>query len=178
MNEIWKPVVGYEGLYEVSSLGRVKSLPKSSWNSKCIANRKERIRKMASTQANGYYQKIFVKQSIKSTIYIHRIVAMAFIHNPEHKPFVNHINGIKTDNRVENLEWVTSSENILHAISIGLQKVRIGKDHSMAKFTESEILKIRERYKSGESSWKIFKDIGGSYTNIKDIISKRTWSHI
>lgn len=106
--EIWKDVVGYEGLYEVSNLGRIR--------------RDGRIKK-PYVDHGGYLTVWLSKHSEQKCLKIHRIVAMAFIPNHKNKATVNHINGVKTDNRVENLEWATHSENIIHANETGLRKV-------------------------------------------------------
>lgn len=114
------PVIGYEGYYEVNRIGQVKSLARFVKNGNRYIFRKERILK--SIMGNcGYYVVVLCKNSIKKPHTIHRIIAITFIPNPENKPQVNHINGIKSDNSINNLEWCTSSENSKHAHDTGLQ---------------------------------------------------------
>ena len=109
-NEIWVNIEGfYSGRYKISSNGNLKRTLKTE------AEVKIRINK------DGYYQTVFCKNRNKKTVLIHRVVAQAFVPNPDNKPEVNHINGVKTDNRVENLEWCTSSENLKHAYRTGLK---------------------------------------------------------
>ena len=100
--EIWKDVKGYEGIYLISNIGRVKRID-------CKNTQKERILK--NCKCNGYYGVSLSKNGAKSLELIHRLVAEAFIPNPENKPCIDHINTIKSDNRVENLRWVTYKEN-------------------------------------------------------------------
>ena len=108
-NEVWKDIDWYEWLYQVSNLGRVKS----NWF-------KWRI--LRDTTEKWYQMFRFCKNWKQQNVVTHRLVAQAFIPNPENKPEVNHINWIKRDKRLENLEWCTRSENFLHAFRIGLKK--------------------------------------------------------
>lgn len=126
MEEVWKDIEGYEGLYQVSNLGRVKSLERivcqGKQGQRIIP---EKIRKSKHT-ADGYLEMALCKDCKRKFIRTHRLVAFAFCENPQNKTEVNHIDGNKLNNRADNLEWVTSSENQIHAYKIGLQKVSGG----------------------------------------------------
>ena len=124
--EIWKDIKGLEGRYQISSLGKVRSLPKS-----IILNGREifypeRILKPIDAKgktSNGYVRvKLGTGRGKRRALSIHRLVAMHFIPNPNNLPQVNHINGNKHDNRVENLEWCTAQQNTQHALMNGLKK--------------------------------------------------------
>ncbi len=104
-NEIWKPVVGYEGLYEVSNLWNIRSLIKN-------------INRKMSSDKNWYKSISLYKESLWRTFKAHRIVAITFIPNPENKPQVNHKDGNKNNNSVNNLEWNTGSENQQHRFKV------------------------------------------------------------
>ncbi len=119
MKEAWKQIEGYEGLYEVSNLGRVKSLPKPK-----SLNRRKGELIMSHGIGAGYPFIILCKNGKVKNIRIHRLVAKAFIPNLDNKPQVNHINCVKHDNKVENLEWTTQQENITHAIANGIFPIR------------------------------------------------------
>lgn len=115
--EIWKDIPGYEGLYQVSNLGKVRSLDRIV----AVQNGFTRVSKGKEIKPNksrSYYTVCLSRKNKKMCILLHRIVAYVFIPNPEGKRTVNHINGDKGDNRVENLEWNTHSENITHAFRV------------------------------------------------------------
>ena len=119
MKEIWKDVEGYEGLYQVSNLGNVKSL---SFGARNI--RKSNVHKLLKLSPTncGYYKVQLYKNGKAKMMYVHRLVATAFIPNPEEKPQINHIDGNKANNASFNLEWASCSENQRHAISTGLRE--------------------------------------------------------
>ena len=149
MDEIWKPVVGYEGLYEVSNLGRVKSLPKRGYKSGGIL--KQRCK-------DDYMDVRVSKNNKKHTLSVHRAVAEAFIPNPDNKLVVNHIDGNKSNNCVNNLEWNTYSENSKHAICTGL----VDKEFLVNHMNEIRMKSI------AKTSKKIKRDDGKTYNSIAD----------
>ena len=102
--EIWKDVLGYEGKYEVSTLGNVR--------------RNGKLLKQLTNRQRGDYKLVGLCGKKHR---VHRLVGQSFIDNPNNKPEINHINGLKWDNRVENLEWVTKKENVVHSVEIGLK---------------------------------------------------------
>jgi hypothetical protein len=111
MKEIWKDVLGYEGIYQVSNLGNVKSLKfnKQKILSKCL-------------NPNGYYTVTLSKKGQTKNMLVHRLVCISFIENEDNKPQVNHIDYDKKNNNVDNLEWVTQEENNNHYLSYGFEK--------------------------------------------------------
>ena len=112
IKEIWKDIEGYENLYQVSNLGRVKSLPKKVINpkgGKCGFTDCKIL--SPGLTKNGYLRVQLYKNKKPKMHYVHKLVAITFIPNPKNKEYVDHINTIKTDNRVENLCWVTREEN-------------------------------------------------------------------
>ena len=146
--ELWKPIENYEGVYQVSSKGRVKSLSRAvkylRANGKVVYVTTEDKIRVVSYDKDGYPQLILVDNSgARACWRVHKLVALAFIDNPSNLPQVNHIDGCKTNNAVENLEWVTSKENSIHAHKTGLAKNAEGAESSSAKFTWEEIRYIR-----------------------------------
>ena len=118
MEEIWKDIKGYEGRYQISNFGRVKSLIYPKEKIMNIYNFRR-----DGEKGKGYWRVRLIKNSSYKYFFVHRLVAEAFIPNPNNYATVNHINGIKTDNRIDNLEWCSLKENIQKAWETGLYKV-------------------------------------------------------
>ena len=147
-----------------------------------FSNKSGGIKKMKPQNHKDGYLMIGVwNNNQRKGIYVHRLVAQIFIPNPDSKPEVNHKNGIKNDNRVENLEWVTNKENVDHAILNGLNNC-IGEKHGMAKLTEEKVLQIRQLYSQRKynktNQTKLAEMYGMTQTQISYIINKKTWKHI
>lgn len=163
-NKEWNDVVRYEGLYKVNSCGKITN--------KNLRILNDRIKK-------GYNTCRLFKDGTYKENLVHRLVAQAFIPNPENKPQVNHINGIKSDNRVENLEWCTISENTSHAHKKGLIKKRYGVLNNFTILSEKQVLEIRNYPKlSPEKKKEIAITYGVSYNTISDILARRRWKHL
>jgi len=140
MEEIWKDIKGYEGYYQISNRGRVKSLARKTKYQNTTRELKEKI-KSTFISTNGYERVELSKDNSNKKYNIHRLVAEAFITKIEGKEFVNHINGIKTDNGVENLEWCSQSENELHAYRTGLAKNSEKQRNAVSKYAKENRVK-------------------------------------
>lgn len=158
------PILGIN--YRVSQLGRVQN----TTTGKLV---------FGATNGSGYrtISAKIIKENRGTVFMIHRLVAIAFIPNPENKPQVNHLDGNKQNNRVENLAWATASENVAHSHKIGL--CRVGERHYKAKLTEADVLEIRRRYYAGEASQNaIAHELGMDSSTISDLVQGKTWKHL
>ena len=147
--EVWKDIIGYEGYYQVSDHGRVRSLDREVPLGKSTKKIKGKIRKQIVHKL-GYPMLNLSKNKEMKGYLVHRLVALHFVDNVNGHPEINHINGIKDDNRATNLEWCTRDQNLEHARNTGLTKQN-GTDSSLAKLTKDEVLKIREIYEKDSS---------------------------
>ncbi len=163
----WRDVVGYEGLYSVSDRGDI------------FSHKTNKLR-MLSVDKDGYLKIALSKDAHVTHFMVSRVVLFAFVGDPFNKAECNHINGIKADNRVGNLEWVTRSENELHAYKTKLFEAPKGSNHWAAKFSESDVKKIRNLVSTGKRGivTELAKQYGVSHQAISDLSKKRRWRHV
>ncbi|MDP2692966.1 MAG: NUMOD4 domain-containing protein [bacterium] len=174
-NEIWKDVIGYEGLYQVSKNSSVRSLDRKMFNHKNIIKGKLLKQRL---DRYGYYTVAFYKDGKRKGLLVHRLVAQNFIQNPQNLPCVNHIDGNKKNNYKENLEWVTPRDNSRHAIRMGLTNP-MGSSNPNASFTEGEVIELRKIYGIGKISIaKIAKAYGKHPGYLRDVIVGKCWKNL
>ena len=165
-NERWKDIPKYEGLYQASDLGNIRSI---------------KFGKVITMKLNlswGYFKVNLYQHGKVACIRVHRLVAITFHENQQGKPQVNHINGIKTDNRAENLEWCTRSENQKHAFKNELQKSLVGVKNPMSKLNDLQVRQIMLLRRSGLSLASISKKYNISFQHVSRIVNRSAWSHL
>lgn len=176
--EIWKDIKGFENHYQISDCGRVKSLARTVSRSNGRELPLPERTLVAANDGAGYP---FVGLSMYhklTQIKVHTLVAKHFIPNPENKPQVNHIDGNKLNNNASNLEWVTSQENVIHAMEIGLSRKQKGENNMKNILTEKEVVAIRQIDFTKITQARVAKIYGVYYTCINKIIHRKTWIHI
>ena len=169
--EVWRDIPEYDGLYQASDYGRIRTI--SGKASEC---RGGNFVMKPFVDDCGYLRIALYKEGKYRKFKVHRLVAFAFVPNPDNLPEVNHINGLKTDNRPCNLEWMTRRDNSLHAIKYGLQG--IGEKSPRAKMTEKQVLDIRADYMSGISFTEILSKYNTPYHATYKVITNKNWKHL
>lgn len=169
----WRKIAGFDGDYLVSNTGLVRSV------------KQERRRKLKryfimrpAINSGGYWSCALCKNGISSTHSVHQLVGKAFISNPENKHDINHKDGVKTNNHVDNLEWNTRSENLSHAYDTALRIRPHGLSNGRCKLSEDQVRTIRVRAETGESPAKIGKDFNVTHTTVRNIRKRKIWSHL
>lgn len=160
--ETWKK--SYLDNYEVSSLGNVRHI-------------KRKVLLNTNFKSSPYPRVTAFNNGKYGSYLVHRLVAIAFIDNPKNKKFVNHKNGIKIDNRVENLEWVTRQENEYHAFNTGL-KNSSGSNNSMSKLDEKKVKYIKEKCTDSKQVHVLAKKFKVHRVTIQRIINGKIWNHV
>lgn len=174
MDEIWKPIKGYEGLYEVSNLGRVKRLPYKTVG-RTIGRRKEFIRHSnggvlkGTICKNGYWRVTLTKNAKNRYYHIHRLVATAFIPNPNNFPFINHRDQIRTNNLVDNLEWCTCKYN--NSYGDAIERARVTRN-AKNDYPVKMLSKTGEYIKTFPSIRDAAKEFGVAWETIRRAIRK------
>ena len=164
--EVWRDIKGYEGRYQVSSEGRVKTVERFKSDGR---HQREGIR-ISEIDQKGYEFVLLFDGIGYHRFSVHVLVAKAFIPNIYNKPQVNHIDGNKLNNKVDNLEWCTASENQLHALRMGLARPRRGESHSSAKLSDADVIQIRDLRKRGYKLRELAERFGVCETHISRIV--------
>lgn len=170
MKEVWKSIKGYPN-YEISNLGRIKRLPHYY--------RKQTLIMKQQPGTFKYYRVQLSRDGKLKKFLVSRLVALHFLKNPKNLPEVNHKNGDKSNNKVSNLEWCTTSENILHAFRTGLKYMTRGEKCSWSKLTKEQVLDIRLRWKLKMYNMREIADhFKINKTTVWKIIHRKIWRHI
>ena len=160
-------MLGFKGVLEINTIGEIKSLARSGTPEKILKS---------SVGTRGYLRvsfRVFGKQYTKN---VHRLLAENFIENPDNLPCVNHIDGNKLNNSIENLEWCSYSHNVKHAYDNGLATPYLGSKGT--GLTTNDVLRIVELKSKGETLRKIANDFNVSQGCVSDIVTGRTWSRV
>ena len=178
--ETYKPITDYEGLYEISDHGNVKRV--APWKDNWGKIRQPNPNPMKPGCAAGYAQVQLAKDGIKKSRYVHRLVAIAFI-GPCPKGYeVNHRNGQKSDNHVDNLEYVPHRTNLRHAIDVLGRKPgnfsMVGVLHHNSFLTEEQVIEMRTLFDGGMPVFKIAKRFNVSHSTTTNIVKRKTWKHL
>lgn len=177
--EIWKDITGYKSLYQVSNLGRVRRLTrKVKHKNGHLYLVRGRVLKLMRTSL-GYDLVMVHKNNVSKRFSVHRLVLMTFCPNSNKKLVGNHLNGIRYDNRLVNLEWCTPSENVLHSYKSGRKIGKRGESSHLSRLTTEIVLKIIETYKSGLYSQQEVADMFGiKQPTVQNICSGKRWGHL
>jgi len=177
--EVFASVIGYDGFYEVSNLGNVRSLDRKLYRSrtKSYSNLKGRILK-SGDNPSGYPTVKLCSYGTGSTKKIHRLVAEAWCIQEEGQVEVNHIDGNKNNNAASNLEWCTKSENIQHAYDTGLKVAIKGEDCVRSILNKEIVTKIRNSFDGGDSIATISLNLELTKSTIRNVVTGRSWAHL
>ncbi len=176
--EVWKTIKGYEGCYEASNLGRVRSIDRFVPTAKGGRNLKGVILRPAIDEW-GYPHVSLRIDGYARTFKVHRLIALTFIDNSDNLEQVNHISGIKTDNTVTNLEWCSSSYNVQHSYDTGLNKGCKGESNGKTTLSEEEVIKIFHLSNSGDyTQIELAESFNISRSTVGKIKLRMTWKHI
>lgn len=174
-SEIWSDINGYEGMYQVSNKGRIRGLDR------IIVQRdgkKQNIRGKIiaiGIKNNGYYMGQICSNGKMVNFTVHRLMALAFIPKVDGKDFVNHIDGNRANNDINNLEWVSRSENCRHGFERAIKENR--KYNNQQRFTKEDIIKIRTMQKSKITMVQIAKEFNTKSGTIGDIVHRKIWDY-
>jgi len=170
--EKWLPIPGYEGRYSVSDQGDVMSMN---------YNRLDLLKIMQPHKGRFGYLSIVLFKGNRETrrrFQVHQLVMLAFVGPRPEGLQINHKNGIKTDNRLANLEYCTATQNLQHALDTGLRRNLFGENHNMAKLTEAQVLEIKAKLAAGEKQKSIAAEYHVSNATICLIANGKNWVHV
>lgn len=179
--EIWKSVVGFEGFYEVSSYGQVRSVDRTVLSGGFYRRRNGKLLSQAIRNKHNaiYYVVGLYKEGKSKMKLVQCLVAKAFVPNPENKPQVNHIDGNKLNNHKTNLEWNTAKENKHHSMYV-LNSYSHGENHPDAKINDDIVRYLRKQYIDNPNinKAKLGREFGIDKSNIKNILIGKSWRHV
>lgn len=176
-----KPILNFENIYSVDESGNVFSLPKSVRIGINGGIRKQPFKKLRLYSMRSNHLRVYLaKNGKKYARQVHRLVAMAFIPNPNNYPFVNHLDGNPTNNNVWNLEWCTAKHNSIHACAMGLSKApyQVGSANSNSRLTDDIVRAIRARHIILGNCAKIAREYELDPKHVNAIVNRKAWKHI